>query len=72
VLLWGFLPCKAVYDNIIYRCKYVTDFMNVGIKLLNIEMKETNNGHTRDYIGHIRLLFHKVSYPSYDAPLFLL
>jgi len=35
-------------------------------------MKETNNGHTRDYIGHIRLLFHKVSYPSYDAPLFLL
>jgi hypothetical protein len=41
VLLWDFLPCKAVYDNIIYRYKYVTVFLTIGIKLLIIETKET-------------------------------
>jgi hypothetical protein len=46
-LLWVFLPCKSVYDDITYRytCEYATDFMNIGIKLLNTDMKETENGH---------------------------
>jgi hypothetical protein len=30
----------------LFTDKYATDFVNVGIKLLNIEMKETKNGHT--------------------------
>jgi hypothetical protein len=30
-LLWEFPHCKAVYDNIIYRYKYVTDFRKVVV-----------------------------------------
>jgi len=36
VLLWSFLLCASVYDNIIYNYKYGINFVNVGIKLLNI------------------------------------
>jgi len=49
------------YNNIIYRYKYTTDFMNVGIKLLNTEMKETINGHT-DLTEHSR--FFSVKLPT--------
>jgi len=70
VFLWDFLPCKAVYD-IIYRYKYTTYFMNFGIKLLNIKIKETKNGHTGYFTEHIGFFFSKVFYSSHDAPLFL-
>jgi len=33
-VLWDLLPCMALYDSIIYRQRYATDFVNVGIKLL--------------------------------------
>jgi hypothetical protein len=36
--------CKAVYDSIHNVHKYVTDFVNVSINLLNIETKETDIG----------------------------
>jgi len=62
VFLWDFLPCKAVYDIIIYR--HVNDFMNVDIKLLNTETKVTNNGHKRDLIEHSELVFHKAAYSN--------
>jgi len=54
MFLWDFLPCKVVYDNIIYKYKYATDFVNVGMKLLNTEVKDTKNGHTEDlkHTGH--------------------
>jgi hypothetical protein len=68
--LWDFLPCKKVYDNIIYKYKYATDFAHAGIKLLNTEMKENKNGHTGDLIEHTGLFICKVAYSSYDAPLF--
>jgi hypothetical protein len=71
MFLWDFLPGKALYDTTVNRCKYGTDDVNVSIKLLNVEVKETKNVHTGDlteYIGHfsIRLPTH------YDARLFLL
>jgi hypothetical protein len=62
MFLWDFHPCKSAYDNIIYRYKSVTDFVNAGIKLLNTEMKETKNGHTGELNKHTGLFFHKVAY----------
>jgi hypothetical protein len=59
-----------VYNNIIYRYKYVTDFMDDGIKLLNREMKETNNGHTGYFVEDNGLFFCNISYSSYDTPSF--
>jgi hypothetical protein len=56
----------------IYRYKYATDFVNVGIILLNIETKETKSGCTGSIIKHIALFFHRVVYSSYNAPLSLL
>jgi len=41
MLLWHLVLGREVYHNIIYRQKYFTYFVNAGIKLLNIEMKET-------------------------------
>jgi len=64
--------CTAVYDNIIYRCKYATDFVNVGIKLLNTKTKETKNRHTGDLVEHNGLFFRMDAYSNYDIPLFLL
>jgi hypothetical protein len=43
VFLCHFLNCKALFGNIVYRYKYVTDFVYVGIKLLNVGTKDTNN-----------------------------
>jgi hypothetical protein len=54
-----------------YRYKYATGIVNVGIKLLNTEMKETKNGHTGNAVQHNGFLFRKVSYPSNDAPVFV-
>jgi hypothetical protein len=42
---------KAAHSNTDYRYKYITDFLNVGNKLLNTEIKETKNGHTGDLIN---------------------
>jgi hypothetical protein len=63
MFLWDFLPCKVVYDNIIYKYKYATDFVNVGMKLLNTEMEETKNGHTEN-LKHNGFFLHKVAYPT--------
>jgi len=50
--------------NIFYTYKFVTDFVNVGIKLLNIETKETNNGRM-GYITKRSVIFYcKVACPS--------
>jgi hypothetical protein len=65
-------PSKPVYHNIIYRYKYGTDFVNVGIKLLNTKTKETKNGHTGDLVEHNGLFFRMDAYSNYDIPLFLL
>lgn len=57
-----------MYDNITCRYRYVTDFVMVSIKFLNIEMKETSSccaGVRFEYNG---LLSHKVTYLKYDAP----
>jgi len=53
-----------VYDSIIYRYtrKCVTDFVNVGIKLLNTEAKETGNRHTAD-------LMNTLDFPSVQMPI---
>jgi len=57
-----------VYD-IICRYKYVTDFVNVGIKLLNIERKETKDGRTGNLVVFIGLFFHEVAQNSYIVSL---
>jgi hypothetical protein len=36
-ILWEFLHCKAMYHNIIYRHKYIKDFVEVGIKLCGLQ-----------------------------------
>jgi len=36
----------------IYKDKYATDFMNIYIKLLNTEAKDTNTGNTGDFTEH--------------------
>jgi len=43
--LRDFISCKAVYNITVYRYTYVTDFVNVRIELLIIELKGTNNKH---------------------------
>jgi len=43
--------------------------MIVNIKLLNKEIKETNNRHVD--LKHLGLFFCKVAYSSYDTPLFM-
>jgi hypothetical protein len=55
------------FVNIIYIYKYATHFVNVDIKLLNIETKETNNGHFGDLVEHSGILFRKVAYSSCNA-----
>jgi hypothetical protein len=57
LLLWDFIPCKALY-GFIFRYKYVTDFVNVGMQLLNIRT---------DVVELAGLFFRKVAYSSYDA-----
>jgi hypothetical protein len=44
-----------VYDNIIYRYKYVTDSVEVSIKFLHTKTKESNNSHTENSGEHNRL-----------------
>jgi hypothetical protein len=68
VLLWKVLPFKAVFDNIMYRYRYITDFMMVNIKLLNIEMKETNSCCTGVHFEYKGILSYKITYSKYDAP----
>jgi hypothetical protein len=62
VISGDFLPCKAAYYNIIYRYENKTDFVNVGIKLLNIETKETDNEQAGDLPERTGLLFWKFVY----------
>jgi hypothetical protein len=57
-------------DNSICIYKYVSDFVNVVIKLLNVETKETNNGHTGDFVERTGIFFREVGCSSYDAPSF--
>jgi hypothetical protein len=72
MFLWDFVPCKTVYDYIICRYKYVSDFVTVGVKLLNIETKETRNNHTRVVVEHGGHFFLVVACSSYEAPFFKL
>jgi hypothetical protein len=65
VLSWDFLSFKVTYD---ITFKYITDFMGVGIDLLNIWTRGTFSGHTGDPAEHTGLFFHKVAYLSFDAP----
>jgi len=37
-------PCKAMFD-IICRYKYVVDFMNIKLEMLNLETRVADNGH---------------------------
>jgi hypothetical protein len=54
MLLCDLLPCKLVYDKIIYTYKYIIDFVNVGNKLLNVGRKAGNDkSHTGHLVGHI-------------------
>lgn len=46
--------------------------MNVDIKMLNTETKETNYSHAEDLVEHIVHFFHKDAYSIYDAPSFKL
>jgi hypothetical protein len=62
---------KAAYA-IIYRYKYATYFIYVGIKLFSTEVKVTKNSQSEDPIKCIGLFFCKGVYSSYDAPVFLL
>jgi hypothetical protein len=55
-----------------HRYKCVTDFVNVGTKLLNTEMKETITRHTEDLAENTKLSSHEVAYSNNDASLFLL
>jgi hypothetical protein len=57
MFLWDFLHCKAVYENIIYIYKYTTDFVNLGIKLVKRETKDTANRHTENQSEHAELYF---------------
>jgi hypothetical protein len=54
----------------LFTTKYVTDFLNVGITLLNIEMKGTNNSHTVDVVEHMGFFFRKVAYSNDDTSCF--
>jgi hypothetical protein len=38
-----FKDVSLLYKVIIYRCKYVAEFVMVDSRVLNIEMKGTNN-----------------------------
>jgi len=42
-VLWDLLPCDIIY---IHTGKYASDFVNVDIKLLNLETKDTDNVYT--------------------------
>jgi len=46
--LCDILPCRTVYDNIIYTDTLITDFVNVGIKMLNTETEENTSVRTAD------------------------
>jgi hypothetical protein len=67
-VLWDLLPCDIIY---IHTGKYASDFVNVDIKLLNLETKDTDNVYTWDIVENSGVFFRKVAYPSYDAPLLL-
>jgi len=62
-----FLPSKALHIDITSRYEIV----NVGIKLLNLEMKVTIIRHTGDLVEHNRLFFHKLAYLRSDMLLLL-
>jgi hypothetical protein len=62
-VLWDFLPCRTMYDNITYRYKYGTDFTNVGITLCNIERKETITTDVLDFFA-VRLPMQVMTYLS--------
>jgi hypothetical protein len=46
MLLWDLFHCKTLYGNVTYRYKHLTDFLNVGVTLLNTKTREINNGRT--------------------------
>jgi hypothetical protein len=73
VLLFGIVPPgKTLYCIILYRYEYVTYFVKVDVKLLNMTAKGTNEfctGHTVEHIGFLLL---KVAHARYNAALHLL
>jgi hypothetical protein len=58
----------AVYYKVLYRYKYVTDTVNVGIKLLNSKMKEPATAVEEISLKTLEFSSFKFAYPSYDAP----
>jgi hypothetical protein len=61
--LWDFDARQQCMALLTY--KYATDFMNVAITLLNIEMKETDI--TQDLIEHTGVFYKKVAYSSFQV-----
>jgi hypothetical protein len=49
----------------------VTYFVKVGIELLNITGRGTNNYGTGDTVEHTGLSFHKVAHSAHAAALYL-
>jgi hypothetical protein len=51
VLGSAFPPCKEVYKIIVYKLECGTDFVNVDMKLLEIERNGINKGHAGDLLN---------------------
>lgn len=60
--------CRATLLLLLYISN-VTDFMNVCVKLFNIETKETNNEYTGNIVELSGLFFYNVACSTYDPPL---
>jgi len=64
---FNFLPCKAAYDNIIYRYKYVISCLTVDIKLSNTEVvviripNERSQLNTKEYLLRVCRILKDVS-----------
>jgi hypothetical protein len=68
--LCNLLPSKTS----IYICKYLTDIANVSMRLLNVEMKERNDGRAWNHVEHSGLFSVRlpISSSHIDGPQVLL
>jgi hypothetical protein len=69
MFLCEFHPCNTLCDNIIYRYKYVSDSVNVGITFLNIEMNKLAFAIQGILLNTQAFIFHKVAYSGCNVPL---
>lgn len=58
MFLWDLIPCTVFYD-----------YVNLRVKLLNTEMKETKNVRTVYLVENNKFSFCKIAYPSSDVTL---